>query len=106
MKLEITLYKSKEEMWKTLLKDDKIEDKADNSKDKWSKFDSLPEEEERNDEDIDSFFKKIYGNADSESKRAMIKSFVLHFYLPLLFLTFRLSPVELSLALIGTMYFF
>lgn len=41
----------------------------------WSKFD-IDDEKEEEDQDPDSFFKKLYENADEDAKRAMMKSFM------------------------------
>lgn len=65
-------------MWDTLLEEVNKDAKVKKDFDKWTKFDNLPEVvvDDVDEEDIDAFFKKVYGNADSESKRAMMKSFV------------------------------
>lgn len=82
-KLEITIDKlDKGKTWKTLESTDEKRVDADNVKTKkqkdWSKinFDEYGDDLEDNNGSADAFFQKLYANADPDTKKAMMKSFI------------------------------
>lgn len=82
-KLEITIDKlDSGKTWKTLDNTNEQNTKNDDVKTKkqkdWSKinFDEYEDDLEENNGSADAFFQKLYANADPDTKRAMMKSFI------------------------------
>jgi len=81
--VEITPFKVEFSLLRTTTKVEQTapepkETKTDNKKTKdWSKVEHEADEYDKHQEnkDLDSMFKNIYGSADSDSRRAMIKSY-------------------------------
>lgn len=78
-KVEITLTKATKSQWKSLeQQDEKANNNNNNKFDFISKFIDSDDDADKdeNDGSADAFFQKIYANADDDTRRAMMKSFV------------------------------